>query len=414
MELTVWHYILPPIVGSAIGFTSDTLAIKMLFRPYRPWFIFGKQVPLTPGLFPRGQARFAQQVATTLTDKLLTPEEIKSIARRLLTPAQLEQGIRWVLLYGLGELNRPEQRTRLAEGLGDLLKKLLESSLPNWTADLGRSSFTEQALGKLFDRVILPLRITKAQGEALSGWINESVLTPELLRQALVNGLSSTTIEELDRQARGRSQGGYWLLANVIGVKAPLTRLKEFCRDNPEQARLLFQDVLNNIRLRDRLTELFLNANFQKLAPTTLEATKTQLVSTLQQALTAQIPELSQRISENIDWTQQANDLLDRAVTSEAVLEWIEPLAQEGARLLDQYLSQELEQLVAKFLPALGLEEVVIDKINQTSAQELEEAIQAVARAELRALPYVGMVLGALVGIIETLLFTFVLPRLAG
>jgi len=410
-DVTILHYILPPVVGSVIGFTADTIAIKMLFRPYRPVYWFGKQVPLTPGLFPRGQERFARKVATTLTDKLLTPDEIQRIARRLLTPEQMTQGIRWLALYALGQLNDPRQRERLAQGLGSLLKNILEDSLPQWTSELGKSSFTEQALSQLFDRVVLPLTLSRAQGDAIAAWINQSVLTPELLRQAIVNGLSATTIDELDRQARGRSQGGYWLLANVIGVKGPLTRLKDFCREEPEQARNLFQDVLSNVRLQDRLADLFISVNFQKLPTATLASTKTQLVTALQQALTATIPEFSQRISESIDWTQQAEHLLERVVTNEAVLEWIDPIAQEGARVMDQYLSAELEQLVAKFLPSLGLEEAVITKINQTSPAELEDAIQSVAKSELQALPYVGAVVGFFAGFFEMVLLVFILPK---
>jgi len=132
----------------------------------------------------------------------------------------------------------------------------------------------------------------------------------------------------------------------------------------------------------------------------------------LQQALTATIPEFSQRISESIDWTQQAENLLERVVTNEAVLQWIDPIAQEGARVMDQYLSVELEQLIAKFLPSLGLEEAVITKINQTSPAELEDAIQSVAKSELQALPYVGAVVGFFAGFFEMVLLVFILPNL--
>ncbi len=390
-----------------MGFTADTLALTMLFRPYGPIYIFGRQLPLTPGLFPRGQARFARKVATTLTDKLLTPDEVQLIARRLLSPQQLEQGLRWILLYTLGELNNPQQRTRLAQALGAILQKLFEQSLPSWTTELSKASFMQQGVIKLFDQVVLPFQLSKTQSTAIAGWINERIFTPEILRQALLNGLSDSTIEELDRQAKDRSQGGYWLLANVVGIKGPLTRLKEFCRDQPEQARLILQDLVNNLGLKNRLADLLMNLKLSNLPPATLESTRTQVVETLQQALTALIPEISQRLGEQIQWAEQAEKLLDQAVSTEAVLQWIDPLAQEGSRVLDQYLSRELEQLIAKFLPALGLEEIVIDKVSQTSPAELEAAIQGVVRQELRTLPYVGMVMGALVGILEIFLFMF-------
>ncbi len=413
MNLTLWHYLLPPIVGGAIGFTSDTLAIRMLFRPYRPIFLFGRQLPLTPGLFPRGQARFAKKVAATLTDKLLTPEEVQLIARRLLTPEQLQQGIRWLLLYALGELTNTEQRSRLATSVGNILQNLLESSLPNWTTELSRSSTSEQTLNQLFDRLASSFRLNAGQAEAIANWLSDKLLTPELIRQALANGLSDKTVEELDRQARDKAQGGYWLLANVIGVKGPLLRLKEFCQEQPLQARAVFADILKNIKLRGRIIEVLTNLDLQSLPPETLNATKSQLVQIIQKALSDAIPEYSQRLAESIDWQKQAGGLLDKLTASDQVLTWIDPIAEESARVLGQYLSRELEQLVAKFLPVLGLEEIVIAKINETSAQELEEAIQGVAKQELQTLPYVGMILGATVGIAEMLLLSF-LSRIAG
>lgn len=43
------------IVGAVIGGFTNLLAIRMLFRPYKPIHIYGKQLPLTPGLIPSGR-----------------------------------------------------------------------------------------------------------------------------------------------------------------------------------------------------------------------------------------------------------------------------------------------------------------------------------------------------------------------
>lgn len=43
------HYILPPLVGAAIGYITNWIAVKMLFRPLYPKYI-GKWAPaLYPG-----------------------------------------------------------------------------------------------------------------------------------------------------------------------------------------------------------------------------------------------------------------------------------------------------------------------------------------------------------------------------
>ncbi|MFJ7308315.1 DUF445 family protein [Peribacillus frigoritolerans] len=54
------------------------MAIRMLFRPYKPIHIFGKQLPFTPGLIPKRQDELAKQLGKLVVDHLITPESIQS------------------------------------------------------------------------------------------------------------------------------------------------------------------------------------------------------------------------------------------------------------------------------------------------------------------------------------------------
>lgn len=64
------------VVGAVIGGFTNLLAIRMLFRPYKPIHIFGKQLPLTPGLIPKRQDELAKQLGKLVVDHLITPESI--------------------------------------------------------------------------------------------------------------------------------------------------------------------------------------------------------------------------------------------------------------------------------------------------------------------------------------------------
>ena len=79
-----WILIAPPVLGGIIGYFTNDLAIKMLFRPYKPIRVSGRQLPFTPGLIPRNQERLAKRVSDTIMGSLLTPEELQNLARRLL------------------------------------------------------------------------------------------------------------------------------------------------------------------------------------------------------------------------------------------------------------------------------------------------------------------------------------------
>lgn len=69
-------YLIPPILGALIGYSTNWLAIKMIFRPFEPKYIFGKRLPFTPGLIPRNREEIARKVATTITSHLLSPEKL--------------------------------------------------------------------------------------------------------------------------------------------------------------------------------------------------------------------------------------------------------------------------------------------------------------------------------------------------
>ncbi|MCK4514025.1 MAG: DUF445 family protein, partial [Spirochaetaceae bacterium] len=46
-------YVLPPALGAVIGYVTNYVAIRMLFRPLTERRVFGVRVPFTPGIIPR-------------------------------------------------------------------------------------------------------------------------------------------------------------------------------------------------------------------------------------------------------------------------------------------------------------------------------------------------------------------------
>ncbi len=70
----MWKYIATPVIGAIIGYVTNWIAVKMLFRPRQEIRIFGKRLPFTPGVIPRGQGRLARAVGEVVETQLLTPE----------------------------------------------------------------------------------------------------------------------------------------------------------------------------------------------------------------------------------------------------------------------------------------------------------------------------------------------------
>lgn len=69
-------FIIPGILGGIIGFFTNWLAIKMLFRPYEEKYFLGLKLPFTPGLIPKEQKRIAINIGETVESYLLSPESI--------------------------------------------------------------------------------------------------------------------------------------------------------------------------------------------------------------------------------------------------------------------------------------------------------------------------------------------------
>lgn len=65
-----------PLIGGLIGLITNSLAIKMLFRPYRERKIAGIHVPFTPGLIPKEKPRIAHAIAKVITSYILDQETI--------------------------------------------------------------------------------------------------------------------------------------------------------------------------------------------------------------------------------------------------------------------------------------------------------------------------------------------------
>ncbi len=55
-------YLAPPLLGAFIGYVTNYIAIRMLFRPLKPWRIFGVRLPLTPGIIPSKRHELAEKM----------------------------------------------------------------------------------------------------------------------------------------------------------------------------------------------------------------------------------------------------------------------------------------------------------------------------------------------------------------
>jgi hypothetical protein len=172
----VW--ILPPLVGATIGYFTNWLAIKMLFRPLQPVYLGRFRLPFTPGILPRERQRLTMSIAETVSSEILTTEVF---TKRLEDPA-LESRISasvFRILAGYLQADASVLLKAASAAAGDVA-----------SAEKGAGSILGQAAASLFESPEFRASVLSALADAapeaarMAGSIRMSaVLPPDILER---------------------------------------------------------------------------------------------------------------------------------------------------------------------------------------------------------------------------------------
>ncbi len=401
-DVSLLQYAIPPIAGAIIGYFTNDIAIRMLFRPYQPVYVGKFRLPFTPGLIPLNQSRLALKVSTIVMERLLTPDALQDLAHRLLKRERLEAAIQWLLASALERLESPEAQGRTTQLLANLLKELFGESLPRIIKVLSRrEDFLEEQLDAVFNRVVMRLEINPTQADRLSEFLLSNTLPPDALRKGLITFLTDSSIQALDQGLREKTTGAYWLVANLVGAKTPLVRLRSFLVDSPENANALLAELLSSVGIKKRLSELLQSLTAKTLPAQTVTQLRENLNMSIRDYVRTEGPDLVHGLGASIDWEGVSTLVLKRLANSDALSDSMGQMSTELAQIVERYLEKDMEQLVMRVIPILNLDQMIIERVQSTSPQELESAIQTIVRKELQAIVYLGGVLGFLVGLIQ-------------
>ena len=73
-----YYLLLRPVIGAGIGYITNWIAVKMLFRPINPVKIGKITMPFTPGIIPKNKSRIAEAIGDSISQNLLTEEALKA------------------------------------------------------------------------------------------------------------------------------------------------------------------------------------------------------------------------------------------------------------------------------------------------------------------------------------------------
>ena len=294
--------IVAPLLGGVIGYITNDLAIRMLFRPRKAVYIGRFHVPFTPGLIPAQQGRIAQSIGDVVSSQLLNEETLR---KTLLSEATVQ---------------------KLQDKVSAFLRKLSKD---------GRRVRELLAKEEVRERVNLNV---------------------DALTRKLTEGLTAKIIE---------SKLGYTVVDSIIGDK---------------------MDFIN----QNKWLSMLVDDNAQK-------SIKEKLAEKVDEIIAEKAPDAVAAIVERYkDEIMDARicDLYARFEDKEDVI--IEKLTGLYTSILGDNLG--------RLLKAINIEKIVVDKINGLDPAELETVIFGVMKKELRAIVYLGALLGFLMGFINLLL----------
>ncbi len=288
--------ILAPVLGGVIGYITNDLAIRMLFRPRKAVYIGKLHVPFTPGLIPQQKERIAASIGAV-------------VSRELLDSATLEQ-------------------TLLSDAV---------------------LSAVRQKIDDIF-------RDVKAEGRPL--------------RDKLTDYLGKERVQRYEREARVK--GADFLSEKLVTADAGGTVMRAAMNALKEKQGL----GLLTVFMDDGMTQ--------------------HLGGKINRLIEQNGPEfLEQEIG------RLADGVLEQPV-GVLYAKYEDKAKQLKERLVELYRFA-VEQKLQEVLALVNVEQVVVEKINAFSAEELENLIFSVMKKELRAIVYLGALLGFLMGFLNLL-----------
>jgi len=364
------------IVGAIIGSATNFLAIKMIFRPYKPMYIGKWRLPFTPGLIPKRRGELARQIGITVNDYLLTPDVIKN---KLFSPE-----IRFAILQFA--------QTKAEEAIF-----LNNKTLKDWLELAGFKDVPEKVEGRVdefIEKQFVALKQTLST-KPIEEIVPEDIMktvdkkVPELVDTLLLKGedyiLSSSgeiTIKNLlnDFLASKGTLGGIFqmFLSDSSSIVAKIQHeLVRILRSSETKHSIvnIMNDEWEKVKKRPIMNYL----NEIQLEP---------ILMNIQSYAKKELA-IDERLNKTIHYYFPNGH------------EWVK--YEIMPKVVDKAL-EIAESHLEDVLKRLDIKEVVREQVDSFPIEKLEEIVVGIASRELMMITFLGGFLGGLIGIVQGLI----------
>lgn len=227
------------IVYGITGWGTNWLAIKMLFKPYNPVYIFGKiRLPFTPGVIAKHKGRFAKSMGRFIGERLLNSEGLKenfaknkeNLEKRLLEELQKDN---FALLKNALTNNNAKFANQTTESLLAFLSNQesgLSKQISNWLAthqdwklgNLNLDGIKKQVL-ELLNQNDLPDYLKKVSNDYLQKFASEEKALKDILpaswQESMYAALQKWLIAQIKKLEQRLEQADFLDNINFDGLE---------------------------------------------------------------------------------------------------------------------------------------------------------------------------------------------------
>jgi uncharacterized membrane protein YheB (UPF0754 family) len=366
------------VVGAFIGGLTNSIAIRMLFRPFNTLYIGKFKVPFTPGLIPKRRNQLAVQLGETVTNHLLTAEGVQAKINDTAFRSEMTELVQGEVKRFLQSDITIKELLKKDFGVEDVQSRI-QTTTETWLTNRMKKMLEESNSKEMKD--VLPEKFVAAGEEKLPevvDWLlNRGLLYLESTegKKALASGIDAFLMDK-------------GMLVNMVSMFFGNVSIAE--KVQPELIKFLKHE-----NTRETLLNL-LQQEYRGF----MEKRMGEAIAMLN------LPDITEGLAKEITRRLPIEEYLNTPVSTlaETFESWLinELTPKAVAAGLDLFVAR-LDVLLEK----MHLAKIVEEQVKTFSLERLEEIIISIAKSELKMITWLGALLGGIIGLFQGILVLF-------
>ncbi|MGO2002069.1 MAG: DUF445 domain-containing protein [Staphylococcus equorum] len=365
------------VIGSLIGGVTNILAVRMLFHPFKTYYIFNKRVPFTPGLIPKRRKEVADKIGQVVEEHLLTESLIQS------------------------KLNAPSSRQAIEEVLLNQIQKLKQENMTlQYFADKLDLDVTQLANEKL-DLMI---------SNKLDEFYQDNQTTP--IKQIIPEKIEASIDSKIDLVPDLLFERASVYLNSEKGAADIASMLETFFNEKGKIVGLL-QMFMTKESIADRIQHELIRLTKHPKAKAIAKQVIDNEYETMKAKNLNELVSESQYNSFKTSVTELAVGYLDVDKVSKQSFNTLMPsfihfLESKVCQKLTDVIIENISKHISPIMKKINLRQMIEEQINTFDLAYIEKLIIDIANKELKLIMLLGFLLGGIIGLLQGVIAIFV------